>query len=218
MLRRLLSYRAQLPELWRQLQLLELLDQLPLSDDLIVCPGCEGGGDKPQRSHACPGDCCQVCGFCMGRRFFRGDELRWVSDPFAGTPPSVTVNYFKTDRGEHATCGYIPQSVAIDEAGLGYVQADARRRFRERSDTNRTHARLHAANDVRHAYDLPLVAEDALLLLRRCGLLGMRDASIVSFAQAVERVFPHRPSEHQVVGRDRRMDTRSQAERSRDKQ
>ena len=192
LLRRLLaSEEAATSALWRRLQLLELLDQLPLPTQLIACPGCGGGGDRTEPRRSCPGECCQVCGFCMGRRFFRPDELLSAPTPFDGTPSSITVTVYKTTRGERAASGYIiPRRADVDESGLAHVRADAGRRLRLAQHSDELLSRSSRVASVRIIHpELPIVEEDALLLLRRCDANIARDAVTDALAQDLQRLF-----------------------------
>jgi hypothetical protein len=88
---------------WRRGQLLELLARLPLPPLHVACPRCGGDGgrsDGPMALH-CPGDCCHVCDFCLGRRFFDPSELQ--SRPHAAEDRREQVVAFcRTGRGDEA--------------------------------------------------------------------------------------------------------------------
>ncbi len=87
---------------WRRRQLAEQIVQAPLSPNLVSCPCCGGGGDS-REPRGCRGACCQVCAFCMGRRFFGYDELASSSPFVGGTLERIAVEYWRTPKGLLAT-------------------------------------------------------------------------------------------------------------------
>ena len=74
LLTHLVAETPTMPMRWRHLQLLRLIERLPLPEGATVCSRCEGDGGKNEPA-ACPGDCCHVCPACMGRRWFAPEEL-----------------------------------------------------------------------------------------------------------------------------------------------
>jgi hypothetical protein len=100
---------------WRRAQLLELVQMLPLPEGSLPCPACGGGGDH--RPPGCPGPCCQVCSFCLGRRFFLLGELQSVTDYDRGDS-AVNARYVKSAEAERATDGFLMPSL-LETHGKG---------------------------------------------------------------------------------------------------
>ena len=97
------SYPVDLLRSWRRGQLLLQLSRLPLRPLIMRCPRCGGAGDRglPENDAGCPGDCCRVCDFCLGYRWFARSELRLepTGDPH---PNLATVAFKKTTAGQRA--------------------------------------------------------------------------------------------------------------------
>lgn len=138
---------------WRRLQLLELLQNLPIGSQ-VVCPACGGGGDT-RVARQCPGECCQVCGFCMGRRFFCGYELQSSFPPQIGDIDRVVTEYWKSEAGKKATDGTIiprPSDLTRNPVGVSVAPERALRVTQREARRKKT-------------VDVPLVQEDASLVL-----------------------------------------------------
>jgi hypothetical protein len=94
------SSRVDPPRAWRRGQLLFQLDRLPLPALALPCPRCGAAGDRGLADDApgCPGDCCRVCDFCLGYRWFRRAELR-LRRIVADRSDTADVSFSKTSTG-----------------------------------------------------------------------------------------------------------------------
>ena len=94
------NHRVDLRRSWRRGQLLFHLDRLPLRALVLPCPRCGGAGDRGLADDApgCPGDCCRVCDFCLGYRWFNRGDL-YLKRVGVDRSDDATVSFTKTSTG-----------------------------------------------------------------------------------------------------------------------
>lgn len=145
---------------WRQLQLIELVEQCPLPTERIACPACGGGGERCGNgmtpAGVCPGDCCGICAFCTGRRFFRASEL--IVEGIAqrhGASVSATVSV--ADGTRERIAGH-PRDYRLNADGAASVDVPKTRWLRLPDRLRAEHATIRPA---RAHVRVPLTEEDA---------------------------------------------------------